>query len=94
MSIELQAVCDGKQKVATPGGGQGHNVHFTIVDTPENRQHFGGGPARGEVQLIGLAEDAYTYDEHHTITLGSNSERPAPQRPAPNRTVPGQAPPR
>lgn len=86
--IVLEALCDSVTRIPQPGKAEPtYQAHFTVVDTPANRQYFGTGGPRGEAVLIGLVESAYTFDQVHKIQFGSNSEAPAadqaPGRPGP-----------
>lgn len=82
--ITLEAHCDSVSRIPQPGKTEPtYQVHFTIVDSPENRKVFGSAGARGEVLLIGLLENAYVFDQLHRISLASNSEAPQDARKAP-----------
>lgn len=94
--LKLDFVCDGKNRVSAPGAPPAHNIHFTLADTPGNRQFFGGGLPRGELVLAGIAEDAYVYEQNHQVTVNSASElqQQANQQQTPHRPPmpPGQSP--
>ncbi len=52
--ILLDCICVNEGIAALPKGGDASHYQFQVIDTPENREHFGGGIPNGGANFGGV----------------------------------------